>query len=171
MLSLTAGTVHSYWMNNELFTKELGAWKNKSCIANLLNLLTIKETFTSSNGERVVSEWADLCTKRPRLCKVSFQVIEMPNNIGQKNGLVSGTTAGSSARVETTLCDDHNPTLLWGPPAQALCEHSVTEAHVWILDGFFLSSRPRLHWLWSQSAKKTPLMRSELKWGVSESQS
>lgn len=87
MLSLTAGTVHSYWMNNELFTKELGAWKNKSCIANLLNLLTMKETFKSSNGERVVSEWADLCARRPRLCKLSFQAIQMPNDIGQKKWL------------------------------------------------------------------------------------
>lgn len=124
MLSLTAGTVHSYWMNNELFTKELGAWKNKSCIANLLNLLTIKETFTSSNGERVVSEWADLCTKRPRLCKLSFQAIEMPNDIGQKNGLVSGTTAGSSARVETTLCDN---------PQSDFVLRSSSSSSVWAL--------------------------------------
>lgn len=102
MLSLTAGTVHSCWMNNELFTKELGAWKNKSCIANLLNLLTIKETFKHSNGSRqskltYAQRDHDYVSSHSKWSKCQMTLA--------RNGLVSGTTAGSSARVETTLCD------------------------------------------------------------------
>lgn len=78
--SLTGSTEHSCWMNNELFTIELWPEKNKPCISNLFNLLTIKLTLSTWMVCLKVS-WPMYVLWDQNYLMRSFQVIQMPNYI------------------------------------------------------------------------------------------